>query len=285
MNPYRAYVAELERLLQEAKHLPLGGLERLSSPTVDPTARLALIFSPHPDDEVIVGGLALRLRREAGFRVVNVAVTHGSLPARQAERWSELTRCCDFIGFELIGTAPGGLGPVNAETRSADPAGWLERVRKIASILLRLAPHVVFFPHGEDWNSTHVGTHHLLVDALASLGPEFQTYTVETEFWAASSVPNVMLELGAHDVADLVAALGFHVGEVQRNPYHLSLPAHMIDNVRRGGELVLGQGAAPPPFTFATLYRLRRWQEGGFVPVLPRGLAVSVRDSVAELMP
>jgi N-acetylglucosamine malate deacetylase 1 len=285
MNPYRSWVADFERLLQEGKRWPLGGLARLARPRLPATARLALIFSPHPDDEVIVGGLALRLMREAGFRVLNVAITHGSDPARRAERWNELARCCDFIGFELIGSLPGGLEQVNAKTRSADPAGWLERVAGIARILSLHAPHVVFFPHADDWNSTHVGTHHLVIDALASLGPAFQTYTVETEFWGTSGVANVMLELSAHDVADLVAALAFHVGEVQRNPYHVRLPAHLIDNVRRGSEVVLGQGAVPPPFTFATLYHLRRWQQGGLTPVLPAGVAVSARDSVGALLP
>ena len=64
----------------------------------------------------------------------------------------------------------------------------------------------------------------------------------------------------------MMAALSFHVGEVQRNPYHLLVPAWMQDNVRRGGELVGGQGGAAPDFTFATLYRLRRWDRGGLRP-------------------
>ena len=49
----------------------------------------------------------------------------------------------------------------------------------------------------------------------------------------------------------------------ERNPYHLLVPAWMQDNVRRGGELVGGQGGAAPDFTFCTLYRLRRWRDGG----------------------
>ncbi len=60
----------------------------------------------------------------------------------------------------------------------------------------------------------------------------------------------------------MMTALSFHVGEVQRNPYHLLVPAWMQDNVRRGGELVGGQGGAAPDFVFCTLYRLRRWSEG-----------------------
>jgi hypothetical protein len=71
-----------------------------------------------------------------------------------------------------------------------------------------------------------------------------------------------MVELGEQDLGDLVAALTFHVGEVRRNPYHLSLPAWMMDNVRRGAELLGGQGTAAPEFTFATLYRLSVWEKG-----------------------
>jgi N-acetylglucosamine malate deacetylase 1 len=60
----------------------------------------------------------------------------------------------------------------------------------------------------------------------------------------------------------MITALSFHVGEVQRNPYHLLVPPWMQDNVRRGGELVGGQGGAAPNFTFCTLYRLRQWSGG-----------------------
>ena len=79
------------------------------------------------------------------------------------------------------------------------------------------------------------------------------------EFWGAMTSPNLMVEVSAPDLADLITALTFHVGEVRRNPYHLTLPAWMVDNVRRGGEVVGGQGGAAPDFTFATLYRQRRW--------------------------
>jgi LmbE family N-acetylglucosaminyl deacetylase len=284
MNPYRTWVADLERLLNEGKRHPLGGLERLTRPEIAPNAPIALIFAPHPDDEAIIGAMPLRLLRESRYRIVNVAVTQGSNPARRDERWRELDGACGYLGFELLATAPGGLQQVNLETRHRDPAGWAERVATIAAILSRHAPAVVFLPHSGDWHTTHVGTHHLVVDALASLGDGFQCYAVETEIWRASSSPNLMVESSADDVADLVAALTFHVGEVTRNPYHLTLPAHMIDSARRGAELVLGQGHAAPPFTFATLYRLRKWQNGRFVRALAGGRAVSAREPLRELL-
>ena len=41
--------------------------------------------------------------------------------------------------------------------------------------------------------------------------------------------------------------------EVRRNPYHLRMPAWMMDNVRRGAELVGGQGSPAPDFCFCDL--------------------------------
>jgi hypothetical protein len=76
--------------------------------------------------------------------------------------------------------------------------------------------------------------------------------------------PTLMVESSSEDLGDLLAALSFHEGEVQRNPYHLLTPAWMMDNVRRGAELVGGQGGDAPSFTYATLYRQRRWANGTF---------------------
>src|SRR3954454_10878950 len=108
-NPYRSFVSEIARLQHEGKALPLGGLPRLAAPQLGASAPRALIFAPHPDDEVIIGGLPLRLLRQSGYRVCNVAVTQGSNRVRQAERWQELAACCEYVGFELIETRRGGL--------------------------------------------------------------------------------------------------------------------------------------------------------------------------------
>jgi LmbE family N-acetylglucosaminyl deacetylase len=283
MNPYQSYVRELARMVREGHRLPLGGFP---TPTRRPVAKDAprvLIFSPHPDDEVIVGGLALRLLRELRWNVVNVAVTQGSKKERQLERWSELQKCCDYIGFELLSTAPGGLEGINLNSRGCQPNQWAESVQRIQEILGEAAPRVIFFPHDNDWNVTHIGTHHLVVDALKAMGPSFECFAIETEFWGAMATPNLMVELGEEELAELITALSFHAGEVRRNPYHLLLPAWMMDNVRRGGELVGGQGEAAPEFPFGTLYRLRRWTEGGLVDVLPRGRFLAKTDDVAGL--
>ena len=283
MNPYHHFVSEYARLAKEGQTYPLGTFAPLPRPQITPNAPRVLIFSPHPDDEVIIGGLALRLLREAKWNVINVAVTQGSKKERQAERLRELKNCCDCIGFGLVQTAPGGLVNVNVKTREREPAHWAQSVKAVADILLKHSPRAILFPHDLDWNSTHAGTHFLVMDALKALPPDFTCYTVETEFWGQNPSPNLMVELSAPQVADLITALTFHVGEVRRNPYHLSLPAWMIDNVRRGAELVGGQGGAAPDFTFATLYRLRKWGNGKLENVYAGGRYLSCTDDPEDL--
>ena len=119
MTPYHHFVAELARLVREGRQFPLGGFADAARPVIAADAPRALIFSPHPDDECIIGGLALRLQREAGLRVVNVAVTQGSNKARQAARWDELRAACDYLGFDLVATVPGGLE--TRERRGREP--------------------------------------------------------------------------------------------------------------------------------------------------------------------
>ncbi len=279
-NPYAGMVARYAALLREGRGLSLGGFASASRQSPSADAPKALVFAPHPDDECIVGALALRLLRERGVNVVNVAVTQGSNRDRQAGRIEELRAACGYLGFGLRTTVPGGLERISPGGRTSDPSNWATAVARIAAILHDEDPAVVFFPHVRDWNGTHIGTHLLVTEAMASLGPSFRTTVVETEFWAAMDTPNLMVESSEADVADLVAATSFHVGEVKRNPYHLTLPAWMQDNVRRGGELVGGQGGAAPDFTFATLYRLRRWESGGFRTVLDRGRVAGVGDAL-----
>lgn len=283
MNPYENFVGGFARAMGEGATLPLGGQLPGGERRIAENAPRALIFSPHPDDEVIIGGLAVRLARELGWDVRNVAVTQGSNVARKGPRWAELEQCCKAIGFGLIQTVPGGLDGINLKARSSDPSGWSRSVARIGEILGEMRPRLIFVPHAQDWNSTHIGTHHLVMEALAGLGSSFACEIIETEFWGAMTAPNLMVEISERDLADLIWALSFHVGEVQRNPYHLRLPGWMIDNVRRGGELVGGQGGAVPDFSFATLYRWVRWQDGQVQPALSGGRFLSKTEDLGKV--
>ena len=276
MNPYRELVAAYARYRRESKMYPCGGYELPPHPELPKDAPVVLIFSPHPDDECIIGGLALRLLRESGMRVINVAVTQGSNKARQVARWEELKLACEYMGYGLIQTAPTGLERVNVKGREFDREGWAKSVGVVVGILREQRPRIVFVPHDRDWNSSHIGTHLLVTDAFRELGDEFETQVVETEYWGQMVDPNLMVESSEEDVVRMVTGTSFHVGEVTRNPFHTLLPAWMQDNVRRGSELVGGQGEAAPDFGFATLYRHRRWRKGGFESIYSGGRQLAV---------
>lgn len=283
MNPYLRFVSETARLTNEAKALPLGGLAPCPRPNVPSDAPKVLFFAPHPDDETIQGGLALRLWREANWNVVNVAVTQGSKKERQTERFDELKGACNYLGFGLLQTAPNGLEKVGPNTRESDKALWAQMVGVIAEILSVQKPMVIFFPHDQDWNGTHVGVHWLVMDALRSLPASFNCFCAETEFWGQNDSPNLMVEYSEQVVADLMAATSFHIGEVWRNPYHVLIPAWMMDNVRRGAELVGGQGGAAPQFLFAQLYRLRKWADGRMENCYEGGKVLPKEQKASEL--
>ncbi|MFW5997154.1 MAG: PIG-L deacetylase family protein, partial [Lentisphaeria bacterium] len=259
----------ITRTVEEAKSLHLSGMAPCITPTPSDDAPRVLIFSPHPDDECIVGTLPLRLLRESRFRIINIAVTLGSRKDRRPERLEELKGACQFLGFEMVQSAPEGLESIKPETRQKNPALWKDSVEVIRRILTDQQPQIIFIPHAEDWNGTHIGTHKLVCDALTSMAPEFACFVVETEYWHPMKNPNLMVECQPELVADLIAGLSFHAGEIARNPYHLSLPAWMQDNVRRGSELIGGQGGEAPAFHFATLYRLSYWCAGALNSLTP----------------
>lgn len=282
-NPYRAIAAEYDRLLRSQIDVPPEKLIHPQRPEIAPDAPKVLLFSPHPDDECLIGGLPLRLLRELKFNVINVAVTLGSRRDRILERWQELQGACNYLGFGFIPSCENGLSNVNPVTRRDRPDLWHNSVQIITNILQHHRPQIIFCPHERDSHSTHIGTHYLVMDALAKMGSGLTCFVVETEFWGAMDSPNLMVESSPEDLADLMAATAFHVGEVQRNPYHLRLPAWMADNVRRGGELVGGSGATVPDLGFATLYRIRKSVGGKLENCLSQGAIFSREDNLRSL--
>jgi LmbE family N-acetylglucosaminyl deacetylase len=282
-NPYLKFVSEYARLVREGAGCRLGGFPSVARSSIPGDAPRVLVFSPHPDDECIFGGLPLRLLRELKMNVINVAVTQGSRKARQAERLKELRGACDYLGFGLVQTAECGLEKINVKTREQEPERWEQSVGIVAGIIAKNKPHVIFIPHEHDLNTTHVGTFFLVSDALLKMPESFCCWVCATEFWAPMNDPNLMVEISVADLADLVAALSFHVGEVSRNPYHLRLPAWMQDNVRRGGELVGAQGAEPPHFIFATIYRLQKWIHRRLEAGEKSGRFISCNDSLKSI--
>lgn len=241
-----------------------------------------LLFAPHPDDECIVGALPLRLQREAGVAVTVVPVTFGSKPERRAERRAELAAACGKLGFTLADIAAQGFTAVTAETKASQQILWDGMVGKTAQLLQRLKPQIIFVPHRADGHPTHIGSHHLVMEALARMPADYSAHLVFTEFWHPQADANLMVISPPQDVTQLVDALMCHVGEIARNPYHRTLPAWMIDNARRGAETIGGFGEKGAGLGFATLYRFGLWQQGIYRPAPP--IVLPADHSAASLL-
>jgi len=215
------------------------------------------------------------------MQIINVPVTFGSNPDRQAARAEELKMACDYLGFQCLEPTASDFSA--SRGKGDDRFKGLEKA-DIVSVLSAFKPTAIIVPHSKDWNARHESTHHLVMAALAEMPNDFSCEVIETEFWQPMVDSNLMVEADAETLADLLAALSLHAGEVARNPYHLLLPAWMMDNVRRGGEIVGGQGGAVPDFTFATLYRLSRWEKGELFQWLEKGRMVGMDDNLKEIL-
>ena len=243
-----------------------------------------VVCSPHPDDEALVGALPLRLRRECGAEVTNFAITLGRKPGQRARRRREMKASCEALGFHWVIVNPlQGFDHVDLDNRENRPEEWAEKVHVLSEVLEQESPDAVFAPHAEDCNSTHIGTHFLVADAVGDYlertgrGP---LAFFETEFWHQNSCPNLMVGVSPADEAILIMAAAEHGGEVRRNPYHLRHPGRMIENVRRGAEVVGGQGAAAPDFPFAELYRLVFIAGRNWIAPRPRGRVIGPAQKI-----
>ena len=165
-NPYRGFVESFSSTMK-GLDLPLGNIAPPTDYTVKSHAPKVAILSPHPDDECVMGALALRLKRETGSAVVNIPVTFGSNPARKVERKEELANACKWIGFEIHDLEDGGLEKITPEARLQDTKHWEQAVSKLTRAIEQIEPDILFFPMPQTgivltWGCTCLHTIHLI---------------------------------------------------------------------------------------------------------------------------
>lgn len=246
-----------------------------------------VMLSPHPDDECLTGALPLRLKNEQDWQIINIAVTLGSDSQRRAARAREAEAACQVLGFDGVLPTADGFSDLRDDVRLHDPAGWHIKTERLALHLNVLRPQAVFMPHAGDAHPAHRGTHFLAMDALARMPTEFTCAVIQTEYWHANAAANLMVGIGVDDAATLLTALACHVGENARNPYDARFPAYLIDNVRRGAEIIGGKGMDAPAMDFAMLYEFGIWKNAALVPsALNRIVGVTeTLDSLISVFP
>ena len=222
-----------------------------------------MICAPHPDDELLTGALSLRLLK-GGAAVLDLALTLGSDPARQQERKKELAAACKTMGFEWqLAEEPLGFSGLSQSVEGSSE--WQRQTGVLQDHFKQKRPEAVILPHDLDGHPSHRVAHRLVVQSLQKYALEqaCEVLLIETEYWQSVADPDLLLGLGAADVAWLLTALVQHRGEVQRQPYHLWQPPRLMDSVRRGSELVSGFGQRAVDFLFGELYRISKIASDG----------------------
>jgi N-acetylglucosamine malate deacetylase 1 len=243
-------------------------VQELSVKASSESAPRVIICSPHPDDEMLSGALALRLRRH-GALVLVLALSLGSNPARKTARREELAAACRKAGFAWRLAVEPLAFPVLRPELEQQPTLWRRMLAELDHHFERERPALVLAPHALDGHPAHRAAHRLVSQALRrhSRSRRCKVLLAETEYWHPMQEANLLLGVESEELALLLGALACHRGEIARHPYHLRQPARMMDNVRRGSEMLSGFGENTSPFLFGELYRLSKVVGGRLFPL------------------
>jgi LmbE family N-acetylglucosaminyl deacetylase len=279
LRAWQTYIEQFKVLYESGLHLPgfPGDVPESQTLPMHAGRHDIIICAPHPDDEALNGALPLRLRRE-NTRILNLAMTLGSNPARRKERRAELAAACRVLGFDcLLVREPFGFTNLAHYRGKYDAAARQKRIDILVRHFNREMPTLILIPHAKDGHPIHEEVHRLALAAARrhTQRKNRQMLLAETEFWHPMTAPNLLLGLAPETIGQLIVGLLCHQGEIARNPYHLSVPARLMDNVRRGREIMRSSDRPPFCCTFAEIYRLSRLDRGRLQKI-KKGMAVAI---------
>jgi N-acetylglucosamine malate deacetylase 1 len=253
-----------------------------------PNLPRVVICAPHPDDEMLTGALALRLHRQEAASVLVLALTLGSDPARKTSRGEELAAACRTAGFDWCLAVEPLAFPVLRPELERQANEWRQMLAVLDSHFVRESPALVLVPHALDGHPAHRAANSVVIQALKhyTRHRHCQVLLLETEYWQPMAGANLLLGVEPAELAVLLTALARYRVEMMRHPYHLRQPGRMMDNVRRGSELLEAFGQRAADFLFGELYRLSKVANGRLFSrrgntVLPPAAKFGVADLAA----
>ena len=210
-------------------------------------ARSVLHFAPHPDDELLGAPATLMALRDAGWRVVNVAVSLGR-PADHQRRRSEVEEASRRAGFELI--VPPRPARISSED---DRAQARAKVREIADrALAEVRPDVVVSPSPQDRHPGHEVVARAVGDVLRTDGDGPRRWWL-SGWWASLPLPTIGTVFDEPRLGEIVRALEAHAGELDRTDYRRALAGRGAMYAALGPELLFGFGAKADPAEYLEL--------------------------------
>lgn len=204
-----------------------------------------LVFSPHPDDDIIGCGGSICKHVSKGNAVGVVYMTSGEnggkapVPAETASiREAEARKAAAYLGISQVHFLKNPDGFLNYTK---------ENIVQIAALLREFKPTLIYMPHKNDLHRDHRVTHDLVADACKVAGnPKMRTsglrpWRIETALCYEISTP--MEEIGyVEDISDYIAAksraLRFHASQLANIDY-----LEAVRSLNRFRGVITGKGA------------------------------------------
>ncbi len=271
-------------LVKAAEWIPLGNYKPARTKARQLNGRTVLLICAHCDDESMsMMPLGVRYQEE-GYQVVCLTLTIGKEPKDKVRRRKELLKACNFMGIQSVLLVHEG---VLREIKSKDPADHEIVISRLTREIAIVRPHTIIL-HGLDRHPDHIAVCNFTLEALKRM-PGFSCVLAFSEFWGKLTRPNVQVQISVKNLAFLLKALSFHVGELSRNPYHLLWPFMLMLN-RLYSEVVSGWGGKATPFPLSALYEVVLCTDGmvsDFIkpPEGANGIQLALTDSLSTLMP
>jgi LmbE family N-acetylglucosaminyl deacetylase len=201
----------------------------------------ALHVSPHPDDEVVgAPGTLLRLV-DAGWRIVNLALSLGR-PADRDRRHAELLVAAERMGLDVV-----VADPLVDLSSTADRARSVDLVtRSVVDAVTRSGATLVVGPSPHDGHHGHEIVGHGVWRAAAATGRRLWLWAV----WADLAAPSLLVPVEERHLRTAELALSAYVGELARNDYRRLLEARATVAAVLGPERVFGFGGEGRPDRF-----------------------------------
>lgn len=226
--------------------------------------KVALIVSPHPDDEVLGLGATVAMLVERSWTVRNLACSLGR-PEDHERRLRELREAGGRLGFTTtVMQPPARIG------RDDDLEAAARAVAAAVTEQIALhSPDVVVSPHLADGHHGHEAVAQGVRTALEQSTEEVVWWVYG--MWCDLPRPTAFAPYDDAILARVMHALSAYEGENARSHFDLMYPARAVVNRTLGSERVFGFGTATASDSpYADLFTELRHSGSGWQCAAPR---------------
>jgi len=220
-------------------------VKKLTKETEIPRNKKIIIFSPHPDDDVIgMGGTIIELVKN-GNKVLCVYITSG-VSARNAVKGDMSVEEKEKIRRTEAEQASKVLG-TNIHFLSLPYFHGLtvknEHIEKVIKLLEKENPEVIFAPHKHERHPTHKASMSIVLRALKRCNLTNLNEIWFYEILSPIRTPNIIITFGEEAMEKKIEAIKAHESQIERRRYDIGIKGlNTFRGILRDSILGVGYG-------------------------------------------